>query len=102
MDRRREFCCVLRQVSITASSGLAPWLMLYSLGRLSVRLQQAQASAVAAHAVSPVLSFDKDDDDTLDFVASSANLRSMVFGIEPKSKFDIKRMSLGFCGIPKL
>ena len=39
----------------------------------------------------PILTFDKDDVDTLDFVASSANLRSIVFGIEPKSKFDIKR-----------
>ncbi len=76
--------------------------MLYSLRRLSVRLQQAQASALAAHEVSPVLSFDKDDDDTLNFVASSANLRSMVFGIEPKSKFDIKRMSRGFRGTSKL
>lgn len=42
----------------------------------------------------PVLTFDKDDEDTLDFVAASANLRSLVFGIEVKSKFDIKRMFL--------
>ena len=40
----------------------------------------------------PILTFDKDDVDTLDFVASSANLRSVVFGIDPKSKFDVKRM----------
>lgn len=38
-----------------------------------------------------LLSFDKDDDDILDFVASSANLRSIIFGIETRSKFDIKR-----------
>ena len=38
-----------------------------------------------------ILTFDKDDDDTLEFVAASANLRSIVFGIEPRSKFDIKR-----------
>ena len=42
---------------------------------------------------SPVITFDKDDDDTLDFVAASANLRSIVFGIETKSKFDIKQMA---------
>ena len=38
-----------------------------------------------------MLVFDKDDDDALDFVAAGANLRSTIFGIETKSKFDIKR-----------
>mgnify|MGYP001809602881 CR=1 FL=1 len=37
--------------------------------------------------------FDKDDRETLDFVASAANLRAKVFGIELKSKFDIKAMA---------
>lgn len=37
--------------------------------------------------------FDKDDVETLDFVASAANLRAKVFGIELKSKFDIKAMA---------
>lgn len=40
-----------------------------------------------------VLTFDKDDEDTLDFVAASANLRSFIFDIEPRSKFDIKQMA---------
>ena len=40
-----------------------------------------------------MLTFDKDDEDTLDFVAASANLRSTIFGIESKSKFDIKQMA---------
>ncbi|KAL2160152.1 hypothetical protein VTH06DRAFT_1807 [Thermothelomyces fergusii] len=40
-----------------------------------------------------VITFDKDDEDTLDFVASSANIRSTIFGIERKSKFDIKQMA---------
>ncbi|KAL8908726.1 MAG: hypothetical protein Q9171_005339 [Xanthocarpia ochracea] len=62
-----------------------------SLRRLSRRLQQAQAGE--ANGSSPVLSFDKDDDDTLDFVASSANMRSIIFGIQPRSKFDIKQMA---------
>jgi ubiquitin-like 1-activating enzyme E1 B len=42
---------------------------------------------------SPIITFDKDDDDTLDFVTASANLRSIVFGIETRSKFDIKQMA---------
>lgn len=41
----------------------------------------------------PVITFDKDDEDTLDFVTASANLRSIVFGIESKSRFDIKQMA---------
>ncbi|KAI4134480.1 MAG: hypothetical protein LQ341_006019 [Variospora aurantia] len=63
-----------------------------SLRRLSQRLQQAQATDVNGNSTA-VLSFDKDDDDTLDFVAASANMRSIVFGIQPRSKFDIKQMA---------
>jgi ubiquitin-like 1-activating enzyme E1 B len=60
--------------------------------RLSKRLQEMQATSNGSGA-SPVITFDKDDDDTLDFVTASANLRSIVFGIETKSKFDIKQMA---------
>ncbi|MCJ1230838.1 E1 ubiquitin-activating protein uba2 [Toensbergia leucococca] len=63
-----------------------------SLRRLSVRLEKAQSQAGDKDAP-PILTFDKDDDDTLDFVAASANLRSIVFGIETRSKFDIKQMA---------
>jgi ubiquitin-like 1-activating enzyme E1 B len=38
-----------------------------------------------------VLTFDKDDVDTLDFVSATANIRSTIFSIQTKSKFDIKR-----------
>lgn len=41
----------------------------------------------------PQITFDKDDDDTLDFVTASANIRSLLFGIETKSRFDIKQMA---------
>jgi ubiquitin-like 1-activating enzyme E1 B len=41
----------------------------------------------------PIITFDKDDEDTLDFVTASANLRSTVFGIESRSRFDIKQMA---------
>lgn len=64
-----------------------------SLRQLTARLQEAQSKASEANGVPPVLSFDKDDEDTLDFVAASANLRSIIFGIEPRSKFDIKQMA---------
>ncbi|RDW85741.1 hypothetical protein BP5796_04066 [Coleophoma crateriformis] len=63
-----------------------------SLERLSARLQAEKAVATADSA-EPVIMFDKDDDDTLDFVAASSNLRSLIFGIECKSRFDIKQMA---------
>ena len=61
-----------------------------SIKRLSNRLEADRANAEVGNAA-PILSFDKDDEDTLDFVAASANLRSYVFGIETRSKFEIKR-----------
>lgn len=63
-----------------------------SLHRLSARLEAVQAKGAVISAPA-VLTFDKDDEDTLDFVASTANLRAIVFGIEPRSKFDIKQMA---------
>jgi ubiquitin-like 1-activating enzyme E1 B len=64
-----------------------------SLSRLSRRLQDEQAAAMKNSSPKPIITFDKDDEDTLDFVTASANLRSAVFGIETKSKFDIKQMA---------
>ena len=72
---------------------LCKWLTLDSLGRLASRLKRSQAGSTDSNGTPPVLEFDKDDEDTLDFVASSANLRSILFGIEPKSKFEIKQMA---------
>ncbi|KAF2856430.1 ubiquitin-activating enzyme E1 3 [Plenodomus tracheiphilus IPT5] len=63
-----------------------------SLRRLSNRLEEQRARTDVGNAV-PILSFDKDDVDTLDFVVASANLRSHIFGIEMRSKFDIKQMA---------
>lgn len=65
-------------------------VFLRSLQRLSDRMEQTKADADTGNSP-PILTFDKDDEDTLDFVAASANLRSMIFGIEGRSKFDIKR-----------
>ena len=43
--------------------------------------------------IEPTIEFDKDDPDTLDFVTAGANIRSTLFGIERKSRFDIKQMA---------
>ncbi|ODV86592.1 hypothetical protein CANARDRAFT_191365, partial [[Candida] arabinofermentans NRRL YB-2248] len=39
------------------------------------------------------IEFDKDDDETLDFVLAASNLRSIVFGIPLKSKFETKQIA---------
>ncbi|PBP25689.1 ThiF family protein [Diplocarpon rosae] len=62
-----------------------------SLERLSKRMADMRSTGEVA--AEPVITFDKDDEDTLDFVTASANLRSIVFGIDAKSRFDIKQMA---------
>lgn len=39
------------------------------------------------------IEFDKDDEDTLDFVVAASNLRSFIFHIDTKSKFDVKQIA---------
>lgn len=63
-----------------------------SLERLSRRLEDMKSKA-NGDAMEPTITFDKDDEDTLDFVTASANLRSWAFGIDTKSRFDIKQMA---------
>lgn len=63
-----------------------------SLDRLSKRLLKLREVKDPSGS-DPIITFDKDDDDTLDFVASSANIRSTIFGIDRKSRFDVKQMA---------
>ncbi|KAM3437492.1 hypothetical protein NHJ13734_004616 [Beauveria thailandica] len=63
-----------------------------SLERLSKRAIQLN-KAQGPSDLEPIITFDKDDIDTLDFVTASANIRSTVFGIERKSRFDVKQMA---------
>ncbi|KAG8628555.1 hypothetical protein KVT40_004428 [Elsinoe batatas] len=65
-----------------------------SLIKLSQRLEQMKAASVElSDGPTPIITFDKDDRDALDFVTAAANLRSIVFGIETKSQFDVKQMA---------
>lgn len=64
-----------------------------SLRRLSERWLTEHTEAKELNLPRATITFDKDDADTLDFVAAAANLRSIIFGIEAKSKFDIKQMA---------
>ncbi|KGO76338.1 Molybdenum cofactor biosynthesis, MoeB [Penicillium italicum] len=63
-----------------------------SLNRLSLRLKQLKEKSLPDQD-SPILTFDKDDVDTLDFVTATANLRAATFHLELKSKFDVKQMA---------
>lgn len=63
-----------------------------SLNRLSTRMSEMQ-SVANGDGPSPMIAFDKDDEDTLDFVTAGANIRSIIFGIETKSRFDVKQMA---------
>ncbi|KAH8883418.1 hypothetical protein GQ53DRAFT_663839 [Thozetella sp. PMI_491] len=63
-----------------------------SLDRLSRRVLEVK-KAKSSDGSDSIITFDKDDEDTLDFVAASANIRSTLFGIGRKSKFDIKQMA---------
>ncbi|CAK5264981.1 unnamed protein product [Mycena citricolor] len=91
---------VLREVSSTAvSSAPAPSMtvkdqkqlslrdnvMLFasSVERLSKRLQAGEAT----------IAFDKDDDDALDFVTATSNLRSAAYGITGKTRWEVKEMA---------
>lgn len=60
---------------------------LYVLHRSTATLQERIKSG------EQVIVFDKDDEDTLNFVAAAANLRSHVFHIPLKTKFDIKQIA---------
>ena len=37
--------------------------------------------------------WDKDDESAMDFVAACSNIRSQIFGISQKTRFDIKSMA---------
>ncbi|KAG0225393.1 E1 ubiquitin-activating protein uba2 [Mortierella sp. GBA43] len=59
-----------------------------SLEKLTARLKEMRATDPEAS-----IQFDKDDAETLDFVTATANLRAHVYGIEQKSRFQVKAMA---------
>jgi len=70
------------QRSLTLGNNLA--LFVSSTDRLTARLRAGDT-----------ISFDKDDDDTLDFVTAAANLRSFAYTIECKTRWEVKRNGQG-------
>lgn len=39
------------------------------------------------------LDWDKDDEEAMDFVTAASNVRAHIFGIDMKSRFDVKSMA---------
>ncbi|KAJ7176564.1 hypothetical protein C8R46DRAFT_1076671 [Mycena filopes] len=58
-------------------------LFISSTERLARRLQAGEAT----------IAFDKDDDDGLDFVTATSNLRSAAYGIGGKTRWEVKEMA---------
>ncbi|PIL27288.1 hypothetical protein GSI_10435 [Ganoderma sinense ZZ0214-1] len=58
-------------------------LFVASTERLAARVREGEDT----------IAFDKDDDDTLDFVTAAANLRSAAYGIPGKSRWEVKEMA---------
>lgn len=52
----------------------------FSTNRLAARLRNGE----------DIITFDKDDNDTLDFVTASSNLRSFAYGIDRKTRWEVK------------
>ncbi|KAF9095607.1 E1 ubiquitin-activating protein uba2 [Mortierella sp. AD031] len=59
-----------------------------SLLKLTSRLKTMRETDAESN-----VQFDKDDSETLDFVTATANLRAHVYGIEEKSRFQVKAMA---------
>jgi ubiquitin-like 1-activating enzyme E1 B len=62
------------------------------LGASSSKLTRSSTEklAVRLQAGEETISFDKDDDDTLSFVTAAANLRSAAYGIDGKTRWEVK------------
>ncbi|BFF99599.1 SUMO-activating enzyme subunit 2 [Drosophila madeirensis] len=56
-------------------------------------LKELAAAFLKQEAEGETLSWDKDDQPAMDFVAACANVRSYIFNIERKSRFEIKSMA---------
>jgi len=89
-DARSSDSPIVKQGKALAIQDQRVWTMLENI---SVFCYSIEALSRRARAGESVIEFDKDDKDTLDFVASAANLRSHIFGVSLHSEWDIKQMA---------
>ncbi|KAI0353339.1 hypothetical protein OH77DRAFT_1407125 [Trametes cingulata] len=76
-----------------SSAGLKDQRALSLQDNLELFVSSTERLAARLRAGEDTISFDKDDDDTLDFVTAAANLRSAAYGIPGKSRWEVKEMA---------
>ncbi|KZT21897.1 hypothetical protein NEOLEDRAFT_1072604 [Neolentinus lepideus HHB14362 ss-1] len=76
-----------------STAGLKDQRALSLQENLALFVSSTERLAARLRAGEETISFDKDDDDTLDFVTAAANLRSAAYGITGKSRWEIKEMA---------
>jgi hypothetical protein len=78
-DSRKPWICSFRRMCFHVHVATSTHAS-YRTDRLAARLRKGEVT----------IAFDKDDPDALDFVTASANLRSFAYGIQLKSKWEVK------------
>ena len=81
---------IAKQGKALAVQDQRPWTLLENIYVFCCSLDTLSNRALAGE---NAMEFDKDDKDTLDFVASAANLRSHIFKIPMHSEWEIKQMA---------
>ncbi|KAI0718410.1 hypothetical protein C8T65DRAFT_638983 [Cerioporus squamosus] len=76
-----------------SGAGLKDQRALSLQDNLELFVSSTERLAARLRAGEDTISFDKDDDDTLDFVTAAANLRSAAYGIPGKSRWEVKEMA---------
>ncbi|KAI8970626.1 hypothetical protein BD414DRAFT_250378 [Trametes punicea] len=79
--------------SAAGEAGLKDQRALSLQDNLELFISSTERLAARLRAGEDTISFDKDDDDTLDFVTAAANLRSAAYGIPGKSRWEVKEMA---------
>ncbi|PCH37086.1 hypothetical protein WOLCODRAFT_28912 [Wolfiporia cocos MD-104 SS10] len=77
----------------SSSAGLKDQRALSLQDNLELFVSSTERLAARLCAGEDTISFDKDDDDTLDFVTAASNLRSIAYGIPGKSRWEVKEMA---------
>ncbi|KAH9923897.1 uncharacterized protein B0H18DRAFT_451862 [Fomitopsis serialis] len=76
-----------------STAGLKDQRALSLKDNLDLFVSSAERLAARLRSGEDTISFDKDDDDALDFVTAASNLRSVAYGIPSKSRWEVKEMA---------
>ncbi|KAF7356767.1 Uba2 [Mycena venus] len=79
--------------TLAAGSGLKDQKQLSLKDNVLLFISSTERLAARLQAGEETISFDKDDDDALDFVTATSNLRSAAYGIGGKTRWEVKEMA---------